>query len=370
MTRWGKGQGSKGKGVDCIIRRGFLTLALLPLSLSLSLAASGDIAAPFLNIPVGAGPAALGSAYSTLAVDAYAPVWNPAGLAFVNGPSVTGQHQSYLESIHYEQAGGALRLTPRDGLGASIQYLGSGDIAGRDPDGNLTGDFSSYYAAYALAYGNRIQDRLGVGVCAKWIQAHLDNVGGHAFAADLGALYQVNEEWRVAAVLANAGTDLRFLNQSDPLPMAFRLAASYHRARWMASLEPVWQRGDGIDTRAGLEWSPIPLLALRTGYRTDLYKELSAMAGFSTGIGIRFWGSEFAYAWLPYGDLGNAHTFSLHVKFGDARDEGKNLVHVPGHRATRSAKAAQAGPDEEQLQLMQILVDTEAPKTAQPPSPR
>jgi hypothetical protein len=43
-------------------------------------AASGTKGAAFLDIPVCAGPAALGSAYTALSNDAYAPVWNPAGL--------------------------------------------------------------------------------------------------------------------------------------------------------------------------------------------------------------------------------------------------------------------------------------------------
>src|SRR5467141_60454 len=73
------------------------TLTLFALSLlSPRLYASGTEGAAFLDIPVGAGPAALGSAYSALASDAYAPVWNPAGLGFVSGTEIAGQHLSYL----------------------------------------------------------------------------------------------------------------------------------------------------------------------------------------------------------------------------------------------------------------------------------
>src|ERR1019366_8734663 len=68
-------------------------------------AASGTEGASFLDIPVGARPAALGSAYSALAADAYAPVWNPAGLGFVRQTEVAGQHLSYLESVHDEYLG-------------------------------------------------------------------------------------------------------------------------------------------------------------------------------------------------------------------------------------------------------------------------
>src|SRR5471030_2720987 len=67
-----------------------------------SYGSTGTEAASFLDIPVGAGPAALGSAYTALATNAYAPVWNPAGLGLLNGNEVAAQHLSYLESMHYE----------------------------------------------------------------------------------------------------------------------------------------------------------------------------------------------------------------------------------------------------------------------------
>src|ERR1700690_4136676 len=100
-------------------------------------ASSGTEGASFLDIPVGAGPAALGSAYSALATDAYAPVYNPAGLGFVSTPQLAAQHLSYLPSTIYDLAIFVYPLAhgqkkPTRALGTSIQYLGSGSIAGTD----------------------------------------------------------------------------------------------------------------------------------------------------------------------------------------------------------------------------------------------
>src|SRR5205807_10389423 len=92
----------------------------------------GTEGAAFLNIPVGAGPAALGSAYTALATDAYAPTWNPAGLGRLSGNELAAQHLSYLESMNYEYLSLVHPLQAKDsqiqrGVGFSIQYLGSGD---------------------------------------------------------------------------------------------------------------------------------------------------------------------------------------------------------------------------------------------------
>src|SRR5437899_13046732 len=65
-------------------------------------ASSGTEGAAFLDIPVGAGPTALGAAYTALAHDAYAPTYNPGGLGFLDSTQLAGQHLSYLDTLHYE----------------------------------------------------------------------------------------------------------------------------------------------------------------------------------------------------------------------------------------------------------------------------
>src|SRR5258708_31339182 len=67
-----------------------------------SQASSGTEGAAFLDIPVGAAPAAMGAAYSALASDAYAPTWNPGGLGLLESTQLSGQHVSYLDTLHYE----------------------------------------------------------------------------------------------------------------------------------------------------------------------------------------------------------------------------------------------------------------------------
>src|ERR1035438_1454710 len=84
-------------------------------------ASSGTEGASFLDIPVGAGPAALGSAYSAMASDAYAPVWNPGGLGLVQTNQFAAQQLSYLETINYEFASFVHPLGNGRSLGASIQ---------------------------------------------------------------------------------------------------------------------------------------------------------------------------------------------------------------------------------------------------------
>src|ERR1700759_4977748 len=83
--------------------------------------AGGTDAATFLEIPVGGAPAAMGSAYTALASDVYAPIWNPGGLAFIPMTEITGEHLSYLDTIHYESLGFVHQLGRTMGWGLSGQ---------------------------------------------------------------------------------------------------------------------------------------------------------------------------------------------------------------------------------------------------------
>jgi hypothetical protein len=298
---------------------------------------SGTEGASFLNIPVGARPAALGSGYTALATDAYAPTWNPAGLGFIDTNELAGQHLSYLESIHYEYLSFVHPLARRPfaregdrstaGIGGSIQYLGSGDIPGTNMDGQSIGDFSSYYAAYSVAYGQSLSEKLSLGLTGKWINAKISDVSANAFAFDFGALYRATHRLHLASTLTNVGTRMKFLSQKDSLPMSWHVAAAYllhpqilvtTEAEYRKNGMPVWHMGT--------EWRPIEAVAIRAGYRTDTTKELSPLAGFTTGIGLKLKGQEFSYAWLPYGDLGNTQYFSAVLRFGGPADKKRNLI--------------------------------------------
>jgi hypothetical protein len=308
-----------------LIGRCSLSLGLL-LTISVGLSASaGTDSAAFLKIPVGAGPAALGSAYSALATDAYAPVWNPAGLGFLDSTQVAGQHVSYLESISYEFFSVVHPLVMGDALGFSAQYLGSGDIDAYDKTGASQGSYSDSFGAYSLAYGHALTDRLALGITGKLIHIELSDVSATAYAADIGTLWRVTDHFNVAGVVANAGTSLRFLDESDPLPLAFRLGAAYAPSRfWLFSGETTFAGTGKASGRTGLEWRPLEMIGLRAGYRTDVLRGLSSIAGLSMGLGLRMWGHELAYAWVPYGDLGNSQYVTLVLRFGGA--EKRNLI--------------------------------------------
>jgi hypothetical protein len=330
-------------------------------------AASGSEGASFLDIPVGAGPVAMGSAYSALATDAYAPVWNPAGLGFLNGTEMAGQHLSYLDSIHYEFFSVVRPLAAPSGsathssLGFSIQYLGSGDIPQTDAAGNGLGQFSSHWGSYNLSYGRTMSEKLALGLTGKWINAAIADVSANAFAVDLGGLYKLNDKLNLAATLTNFGTKLTFLNDGDSLPLAGHLGAAYQaNPFWLVTSEVVFPQNGLNSFHIGGQWHPLDVVSLRLGYKTDTLSGLSPLAGLTMGVGLHAWGQEFAYAWSPYGDLGNAQYFSLLVHFGPNADARRNLIYVPSTKKNRTVKAGDNADDPEFKQLLELFSDDDS----------
>ena len=108
-------------------------------------------------------------------------------------------------------------------------------------------------------------------------------------------------------------------------------------------------------------------MSLRLGYKTDTLKGLSALAGLTAGLGLHVWGQEFAYAWAPYGDLGDAQYFSLLVRFGAEEEQKRNLIQyqtIKKHRTVRSGDRIKDDSkhdlEPEYQQLMQLLTDDDS----------
>jgi len=332
---------------------------------------AGTEGASFLNIPVGGRPAALGSAYTSQATDAYAPTWNPAGLGFVEANEVSGQHLSYLESIHYEYLSLVHPLQQvRDSQvhrawGASMQYLGSGDIAATNEHGDSIGSFSAHFGSYNLAYGQTLTEKLAVGLTAKWINAKISDVSANAFAVDFGTLYRMTSKLTLAGTLTNVGNQLKFISEGDSLPLALHFGGSYQVHPKVALMSDVEYQKTGIASwHGGAEWQPIGPIALRVGYKTDTLKGLSPLAGLTTGIGIKVSNAEFSYAWAPYGELGNAQYFSLNLRFGGRADKKRQLIQYQNIKPP--ATVDQKGKAQDDQQLMELLKDQPAPEAKTP----
>lgn len=275
-------------------------------------AGPGDAGGGFLDIPVGAQPASLGGAYAAAAADAYAPVYNPSALPRLAHAEAAATRLLYVQGASYDFLSVAVPAG-RAAFGAAAQMFRLGDFEATDLSGRAIGSSGVRWSAYSLSAGLAVGPSLSFGATGKTIVGRIDGAGATALAADFGALYQAGK-WRLAAVAANLGQSLRFLDAADPLPAAARFGAAYQLAEgFTASLEGSRGLHGGTELRGGFEWGMRNGVSLRTGYRGA---DEGVLERFSAGAGLEAWGQRFDYAWVPNGELGGSHYLSLLFRFG------------------------------------------------------
>ena len=111
----------------------------------------------FLEIPVGARAAALGSAYGAAAQDATAVYWNPAALTAVAGHSAALMHAALFGEFSLDFIGYAQTVKDVGSFGLGLQRLDAGSIDRTDQYGLATGGaVTPGDSAVSLAYARKI----------------------------------------------------------------------------------------------------------------------------------------------------------------------------------------------------------------------
>lgn len=277
--------------------------------------------ASVLDLGMGTRPLALGGAFVGLADDGNALSFNPAGLAGLQGLSVLSSGEVRPGIGVFGQVAVAL---PRLGLG--LHYFDFGDVPQVDEHGNITGTFS--YRTYTLIAGAGIRGTdlglknvpllrdLGVGIKVKFFTVStLDPGSGSGLAFDLSLLYGGSKTRLRMGFLTGFGMGL-VLENIFGMPIRY---GSGHVEDWpravtlglSATLFNTWTfaadfaAGKGV--RVGLEWCPLPALAVRAGLRSE------GVVMWSFGVGVRYGMFALDYAIVAHPHLAPQHRLSLEL---------------------------------------------------------
>ncbi|MDT0630489.1 type IX secretion system outer membrane channel protein PorV [Rubrivirga sp. S365] len=193
-------------------------------------------AVPFLQIEPDSRAAGMGMTGVALADNAYAPFWNPAGLAEQDGAQVSFTYAPWLPALGtdlaYNYLTGVYGLGSAGTLGGHFTYFDLGEQIATDERGESLGTFSSYEIAAGVSYGYPVTENLSVGTGARFIYSNL--TGGASlgpstpvdaaasFGVDLGVKYTapdigLGESSRpsVAFNLANMGPRISYTENND-----------------------------------------------------------------------------------------------------------------------------------------------------------
>lgn len=312
---------------------------------------SGTTAADFLQLGVGPRAVAMGEAQVGLADDVYATYWNPAGLSQLRTQEAGFVQTQYLENIQTEYLAYAY---PNERLGTfagSVTYLNVGQFQGYDAAGQPIGSIGASDAAAAFSYARplwqnrRLASFLSAGVSGKWIQENLDTVSGRAYAFDGGLLFapglawgEMFKGWRVGLDLRNAGTPLKFDQDSFALPRSLTAGLSW-TGLWLGETitltTDAQQSNDGSSSiGAGAEITTLDILALRAGYTTS--EDIGN--GVRAGAGLRLKTLQFDYSFSNGGDFGAVHRIGVTFRFTNKPEDPQVKAEVLYLRGVKEYK--------------------------------
>lgn len=284
-------------------------------------AGEGTTGAAFLKIAPGARAAGLGEAYTAAVDEASAVVWNPAGLALITKPEMSATRTQWLQEGEHNFLAAA---TPGTGgvWGVGVVTLSLPHIPERLTDTeDADGEFEARDAAYTLSYGRKLGATLAWGVSAHYIQQTLGGVSAAAPALSLGTLWRPGgKTWTFGAAVRNAGGEITFDQEGDPLPMTVALgaAARLWRDRCLLSTDLRWPREGTPSGSAGVEYVR-PLFAegrgrLRAGYNSAA-ADAEDGTGVALGLGLGFGRWDVDVTWAPYGVLGDTFRYAFRLQF-------------------------------------------------------
>jgi len=279
--------------------------------------AVAGLANPMENIGTGARAMGMGSAYVGVADDATALLWNPAGLADLKNTELEWDSNLWLAGIVQETALLGLPLGSLGGLGASINYINFGTLAGYDANGNQTGNYSANEYGFDLGWGMDVLSGLSCGVTLKGNMQSIGSTNYSDLAVDLGALWSPFPDLRVGLAYTNLGTTINgYAEDSGLRPgLSYCLHLSDDNQLLLAG-SAAWEPLGVSSLQAGAEDRIYQLLSLRIGYEHDLADtQIQGVSGLTAGLGVLVAGINLDYAYLPFGDLGAVNWITLGYKF-------------------------------------------------------
>ena len=334
-----------------------LSLTTAPM---LSLAEEGSHAAEFLSHGVGARALGMGSSFVSVADDATAAYWNPAGLAQIQRRAFA---MMYSDSFGTTQGGFlskglveynfASYVQPIEGIGSVgfswirlgvddiphttfVDLNGNGrlgDFLDKDGDGvkdpgelyidrpEVAGYFSNVDNALLISYARQVRPNLSIGGNLKLLRQSLFENSGNGFGLDLGLMLQPVDGLHVGAILVDAtGTQIRWDTPDEPVftrDRRFRFGMSYRIA-----LPVIGKATFGVDLetdRKDLQTAGASERIIRFGGEYWLLNAVALRMGaegtkLAAGAGIRLRLGEvtlFAdYAFNAH-DLGNSQRISI-----------------------------------------------------------
>jgi len=283
--------------------------------------AAGDAGreSPF-SVGAGARALAMGGGFTSLADDASAVFYNPAGLAVLEFQEVSFMHMELLEGTACNYASWAYPFLSQGGFGIAYMRIGTNDIIRRSGFVEL-GSFDYATSQLLISYGRNLREELALGLNLKVVNQTLDDYSDYGVGLDFGVMADLYKNLSAGVIIRDmipASLKLDTASELTPLTVAGGLSIKQikltGRATLTASFELEKVENRSIKVHTGVEAVFDRAYALRMGYDRDNFS-------FGVGLAYRRLKIDYAYKFLDY--INDSHRFSLSFLIGPSVSEQK-----------------------------------------------
>ena len=259
---------------------------------------------------VGARAAAMGGAQTAVVGEQTAALWNPAGVAALQGKHFILAHHRSFQGIKQGYGGWAYG-NDRRGIALSLGVYGAGGLeARREPTAIPAGTFSVYDLNAGLSYAQKIGQRVYVGFSVRALHENIGPESAWGMSGDGGLLYRLSENLMLGASYRNLGRMARLDLERIPLPRVFRMGAAWFWRMWIATADFRLPAAGNKGANFGLEYGVMGRLFLRGGIQTG---HDTRLLSFGLGITRRNWRVDYAFVPASQG-LGDSHRITVGIR--------------------------------------------------------
>lgn len=320
------------------------TLAALVLISSWALAADdGGYAGAFLQVPIGARPAAMGGAYLAISNDGAGPLYNVAGLTSLKRTMFASSYR--LLKLDRKLAYVTLLVPTRGNsvLGGQWLYAGSGSVERRNYDGDLIGgSLEMHNHAVSILFAKRFEEAFSAGIKLSYLHSVFAEMTAYTVSVDLGAMLYADylfgreqkeklpvKDLQIGLTLKNLDASYLWNNedyvfkyvdgntigveQQDKVPVEFGVGLSgrFLQRKLLVATDLHKNAKQAATFHAGAEYFVKPEFALRGGYSDG---RLTAGTGYVFEIGKQVLAIDYAFS-TDKADEGSEHIFSFDLLF-------------------------------------------------------
>lgn len=269
-----------------------------------------------LQMPVTAYDASLANTVSVGEVSAIA---NPSLIPFLSR-SITLSHSIYLEDTKYSVGDINLPISKNSGINVSFCYfdMGTMDKTLEHGEGYIQdGSFGANDKVFNISYGTRIGESFSAGLTLKYISETIDDTDYSTYALGLSGLYFFSNTTYINLGINNLGSGVK--GYSLPTDLYCSLTGKINETSVGILQIDDYYNDDIVEIKIAMEKSFDDTFFVRLGYvipnKSYGGTNNTFVTNLTLGAGLKLKPFYIDYAWLPKGDLGNIHMFTVRINF-------------------------------------------------------